>query len=291
MAEVNKIPIVNEDTQKALIKTQAHVVNRYNYNNGSNRKDQGVLYRYYREPTYFFVNFMLREGRMPNKEEAEKREWMDEGEVMKTIVQLDEVFKKIEPIPAPIVVYRGVALAGIKNYTETVQFQSTSFIPENAYRALHGAGCCLFKVTLPAGTKAIFTGNQLKEVILDRNTKIAVTSMKPVGSAGGVHIYDAVAVNGKLLSMEQFIAFNREKAERGRGILEERKMALELGKSDADKVLDDLSDDMAMEDVDVDMYREKLKLSKSDFAALVKNVDPDDALDKLKENYSRIKGL
>lgn len=51
---------------------------------------------------------MLRKGRMPTKKEAEGREWMDESEVMGSIVQLDEVFKQIEPIPAPIVVYRGV---------------------------------------------------------------------------------------------------------------------------------------------------------------------------------------
>ena len=81
-----KIPIVDDKSIASLVASQDKIVKMHTYKKSSNRKYQGVLYRYYREPTYFFVNFVLREGRMPSISEADGREMMDEEEVLTSVV-------------------------------------------------------------------------------------------------------------------------------------------------------------------------------------------------------------
>lgn len=293
MNRINNIPIVDENTRKSLLESQASIIKKYNTDNGSSTLEkQGVLYRYYREPTYFFVNFLLRNGRMPYKEETNNREWIQEYDVINTIKELDNIFKKIKPIPAPIVVYRGIGLNNISGYSNSYQFQSTSFNPDHAYRSLHARGCCLFKITIPAGSKVIFTGNTLDEVILNRNTSIKIIGQS-FSNLNGVPMYDTVATTDKLLTMEQFAYLQRQKNNENRQVIKRRQKEIEESKTEVDLILESLALDIQLESIDPNDYMDKLKLSRSDFTKLIEipeEDDEDNTVKSLKVNYNLIKG-
>ena len=191
-----KLPVVDEHYQRRLIKSSSK--------NIDNKDEQDILHRYYREPAYFFANFFLRNGRLPDDDESEGREIMDENVVFQSIRDMDSLFERAKPIDTPIIVYRGVTVGSLEQYKETKQFISTSFNPDVSLGVLHGSPCCMFSITVPVGTKAIFTGNSQQEVILDRNTIIKVNPVA-TKSVHGRDVYDTIAIPDISISLDSFI--------------------------------------------------------------------------------------
>jgi len=82
MSSTGRLVITTEATQNLLYQQQKHIIEK---NNGYDQ----ILGKYYREPYYFYMNFFLREGRMPESHETHGRSVLYESDVIKLIKELD----------------------------------------------------------------------------------------------------------------------------------------------------------------------------------------------------------
>jgi hypothetical protein len=275
---------IDEKTQKILIDGQKQVLQGHM---SSQRGNLGVLHRYFREPTYFYVNFMLRKKRMPSRSELEGREVMDEISVLNVINELDAVFEQVDDIQAPLIVYRAVALSSIDQYENLTQFHSTSFDIDFAKNMLHGRSCCILKITVPSSVRSLFTGNQLNEVILNRNTNIFIDNNSTNDMYyNGTKVVNAVAVSETFVSIDNFVAEIREQEDHIRGTFELRRKQLDNNMSQIDEILTSLMDDIQMEDVDTEKYMLDLKLSNEQLDKLIKMTTDDDSIKDIKRNFN-----
>lgn len=204
-----------------------------------------VLDYYYREPYYWWVNSFLRDGRPPSPTLTGRRAYpVDEQLILYIITEMDKMFERTPPITREIVVYKGIQLRNISELSKTPQYQSCSTDISVAISFLNDTKCCLLEIRLPIGTKALFTNNSNKEVILPRNIMFQLLNRGESEyvldtSAGSIDIYSAIAVNtGHLSTIKSLIQGRQENEKKIRLAMKE----LANRKSDMEKLRENASE-------------------------------------------------
>ena len=197
------------------------------------KQPQRALWKYYRAPYYLYLNFVLRNKRFPESGEIQSDDSMEPQEVIEFIKEMDEMFKKVPPLQEPIAVYRGISMDSISSYIDIPQYVSTAKTIKPSI-GFAGEECCILKITVPAGYKAIITETGEEEVILDRRLTIRVTDIKPAGNYMNRMIYNAIAVDEKnIVDADEFFN-NIQKAVSDYNIIKDKLIA---GVSDRTKAL------------------------------------------------------
>jgi hypothetical protein len=169
-------PMLSSDNISRYVKQHKEIIE-------SVKGGKDVLDSYF-TTLYGPLNYTLRNGEYPPaKWYAESGKVpVTQTDILEGMETMDAIFSKIEPLQAPILLYRGVAIDDIREYKKALQFHSTTFNPNYAQAAvsMRGKTCCLLKITVLPETKVLFTGNTQDEVIINRDVVVKLYSFHNV---------------------------------------------------------------------------------------------------------------
>lgn len=289
----NNILEVKKDVfSRQFIQTNSKLVKQeYEPNNG-------ILDQYYREPYSHYINTFLNTGEVKHRETDYSRGVLwDENKILQEISNMDKMFDKIKPLTEPIIVFKGVKIntQGVAEPTLLEKrfnnrFQSTSLDIQKTSQ-FASSYCCIFYIYVPAGTKVIITNNELDEVILDRNVKLHFVDKNREGygipmkdiNAGDRYIYKVSVTSDRKKTIPELLS----EYVTDRDSINKQKQAMLSAKTDIQKELDELYDDILLQLLEPSEFFEKynflstIGLTEEDFSSLLETKDVDAVMEEI----------